>query len=266
MDPGPLTYAECRPPVALSDWVVCCWQSSGAPALALTHRVLPDGCTDLLLDMHGDIGWSCIGAMTTAVAIDYGAGQAIHLFGLRLRPGGLRRLLGMATHELTDQSVALDQLAAPLARALPAAEVQQRATLAERADWLWPRLWSLAGVDRDPLLSAVLPRLRAGPDGRGVAVLARDLGISERTLERRFAAHSGYTPVQFRRLLRFRRLLQRLPASGVPDWAGLALDAGYADQPHLVREFGGFAGVSPQRWWREQCAMGLLHDRTLLAV
>lgn len=261
-----LHYAECRPPAALSDWVVCCWQSRGAPAQSLTHRVLPDGCTDLLLDVQEDTGWTCIGAMTTAVAIDYHVGQCIDLLGLRLRPGGLRRLLGIATHEMTDQALALDALAAPLARALPRAFLAQHSTLEQRAARLWPRLWSLAGADRDPLLSAVLPRLRAGSTTDGVAVLARDLGLSERTLERRFAAHSGYTPAQYRRLLRFRRLLQSLPAAGAPNWAGLALDAGYADQPHMVREFGGFAGVSPQRWWREQQLTGLQHDRTLMSV
>jgi AraC-like DNA-binding protein len=33
-----------------------------------------------------------------------------------------------------------------------------------------------------------------------------------------------------------------------PDWATLALDAGYFDQSHLIRDFAAFAGVTPAQF------------------
>jgi AraC-like DNA-binding protein len=45
-------------------------------------------------------------------------------------------------------------------------------------------------------------------------------------------------------------VIRRLPAHGEPDWAWLALDGGYADQPHLVREFRALTGHTPVGYLR----------------
>jgi hypothetical protein len=46
--------------------------------------------------------------------------------------------------------------------------------------------------------------------------------------------------------LRFQAVLHAVGA-GAADWAGLALDHGYFDQPHLIRDFQDFSGESPRR-------------------
>ena len=47
------------------------------------------------------------------------------------------------------------------------------------------------------------------------------------------------------RVLRFRRFLARAEAAGTADLAGLAAEAGYADQAHLTRESSRLAGLPP---------------------
>jgi len=32
------------------------------------------------------------------------------------------------------------------------------------------------------------------------------------------------------------------------DWCGVALDAGYSDQSHLIHEFRAISGISPGMW------------------
>lgn len=81
-------------------------------------------------------------------------------------------------------------------------------------------------------------------------------GRSSRQRERRLRAWTGQSAGELHRVARaercFRLLLQACTAERTfrPNWAELALAAGYADQPHLCREVRRIAGVSPQALWR----------------
>jgi AraC-like DNA-binding protein len=186
----------------------------------------------------------------------------LDVLGVRFRPGALGALVRENVRSLVGTTVAPADLRLaldlPLERlaATPSLRLRAARTLAA----LGPSL--RAAADPDPAVALALDRwhrTRPGAALASVAVLARDVGLSERTLERRFAARVGYAPVEFRRLARFRRVLL-LRAGGVRDWAQLALECGYADQPHLVRDFRAFAGVAPEAWAREQARVGFLQD------
>ena len=74
--------------------------------------------------------------------------------------------------------------------------------------------------------------------------LATDAGISSRQLERRFLREIGVGPKLLGRILRFQqvfRAVERLDAR----WASIAVDCGYYDQAHLIRDFNQFAGQTP---------------------
>jgi transcriptional regulator GlxA family with amidase domain len=70
-------------------------------------------------------------------------------------------------------------------------------------------------------------------------------GLSERQLRRRFDAAVGYGPKTLAGVLRLQRFLALTSAEPSPDLARLALDAGYADQPHLTRECRRLTGLTP---------------------
>jgi methylphosphotriester-DNA--protein-cysteine methyltransferase len=101
------------------------------------------------------------------------------------------------------------------------------------------------GRQADPLVAAAAPRLGQ----QDVRALARDLGVSERQLRRRFHAAAGYGPKTLARVLRFRRFVDAIDR-GRADLAVLAFDAGYADQAHLTRETTRLAGLPPAAFMR----------------
>lgn len=78
--------------------------------------------------------------------------------------------------------------------------------------------------------------------------LTEDLGRSRK----RPAAHTrdafGLTPKRLARIARFHHAIDLARRAQRPDWAGIAVDCGYADQAHLVRDFTSFAGAPPERW------------------
>lgn len=55
----------------------------------------------------------------------------------------------------------------------------------------------------------------------------------------------GYGPKTLARVLRFQRFVRSADAAPERSLAELALDAGYADQAHLTREFTRLAGLPP---------------------
>jgi AraC-like DNA-binding protein len=241
VSPPPSTYREQPPPAALAAQVLCVWsQVIGPGARALDHRVLPDGCADLV--------W--IGAAPPAVAGPATGPVVVPLaphtivVGIRLRPGAVPAALGLPASELLDRDTPLADLwgaASVAAAAGIAAAPSLTARLAAAQTALRARL--AAAAPPDPLIGAATAWLARHPTGR-IDALARRLDIGERRLHRRFTAAVGYGPKTFQRVLRLQRLL-RLARHRPGPLAALAADAGYADQPHMSRELQTLTGRSP---------------------
>lgn len=89
-----------------------------------------------------------------------------------------------------------------------------------------------------------------------VGALAERVGVSARHLTTLFRREVGRTPKTVAMLMRFEYATARMAGAArrYPrvDLAGIAADAGYADQAHLTREFARFAGVPPGVWLGEE--------------
>jgi AraC-like DNA-binding protein len=46
-------------------------------------------------------------------------------------------------------------------------------------------------------------------------------------------------------MVRFQCLLEHIETGARPDWLRLAMELGYADQAHLIRDFSRFSGLRP---------------------
>lgn len=100
------------------------------------------------------------------------------------------------------------------------------------------------GPPRDPIAHA-WRRIEATAGRMPIASLAAELGWSRQTFARHFRRRTGLPPKLTARLKRFGAVISRLPPDGAPDWAGLAAEAGYADQAHLIHDVKAFTGLSP---------------------
>lgn len=179
----------------------------------------------------------------TALSHSIGTQAGIHVF---LPLATVRRLLGVPMDELADQVVPLDALLGRSARDLGDALGEAR-NAETRADILDRTLeTALAGaLPFDKRLTHALALLRGRPD-RDIAQIADDVGWSRKHMAARVRDAIGVGPRSFRRLLRFQTLTALIEAAtGRPDWAALALEAGYFDQSHMIREFSEFSGLTP---------------------
>jgi transcriptional regulator GlxA family with amidase domain len=80
-----------------------------------------------------------------------------------------------------------------------------------------------------------------------MAALARRLDVSRRQLERSFLRDLGIGPKMYARIVRLNTVLARLDEVERASAVDVALEAGYFDQPHLLRDFRLLAGRSPRR-------------------
>ena len=64
------------------------------------------------------------------------------------------------------------------------------------------------------------------------------------------------TPKLFSRVQRFQRARTLIEQMESSDWVDLALECGYFDQSHLIREFHELSGISPGAYLRQ-------HDSSL---
>jgi AraC-like DNA-binding protein len=161
--------------------------------------------------------------------------------GVRFRPGMAGQILGVAPAELTDSSVALDALWGASAR-----EIEERiATTNSVDDALNLLLACLApGPPPNPVQRAI--EFISAADGcADLDFIARQANLSPRQFRRRCLEESGLTPKQLCRVLRFRHATRLAQNATQPNWSGIANDAGYFDQSHLIRDFREFTGRPP---------------------
>ena len=175
------------------------------------------------------------------------------VIGVHFRPGGAFPFLGLPAGELADAHVDLETL---WGRA--AVELRERlcaaGTPAERFRLLEEAL--LARLFR-PLIhhdavSVALDAFGRMDAGSTVQEVARRVGLSHRRFIQIFSAEVGITPKLFCRIQRFQRTIAMVRQIATPDWAQVAVDCGYFDQSHMIRDFLAFSGLSPAVYVRQQ--------------
>jgi AraC-like DNA-binding protein len=223
-------YAEIQPTPALRPWVECFWTKRAENSAATdVHRVLPDGCADLLFDLSDGDG-AVIGTMTRPVLVP--VDDTTEYLGVRFRPGCAAAFLRLPLSEITDARV-------------PLADVWKNWNGRIDVPSLEAELLRRLDPDCDRRVLAAVARLVQSAGALRIDDLANEIGISRQHLARQFLQQVGVTPKTLGRVLRFRRVVESLERSPEVDWADAALQHGYYDQSHLISDFRELAGTTP---------------------
>jgi len=98
-----------------------------------------------------------------------------------------------------------------------------------------------------PQIEAAARMIRNSHGRFSIAAIARHAAMSQSALERHFRAAVGATPKKLSRLARLQHVC-RLWDTG-KTLTEIAFEAGYCDQPHMVRDFRLFTGTSPEQFF-----------------
>jgi len=240
------TFNLDRVPVAadLADLVERHWLVSWDLPPGRVHEVtlLPHPCVNLVYD-NGVVAVAGVGRERFTYPYT-GSGR---VFGIKFRPGAFRPFLDGPVSELTGQVRPLGTLwgatdAALFAEELAAAPgLDELVAVAERhlrAHWPSPDP-EVAEVGR--IVSALLyDRSITRVDD----VVSR-FGIPARSLQRLFERYVGVSPKWVLRRYRVHEAAARLVEGTSGTWAEVAVELGYFDQSHFIRDFTRAVGITP---------------------
>jgi AraC-like DNA-binding protein len=244
---SPVSFQEFEPPPGLREHVACFWGAEiGAVEAGHMHQVIPDGCVGLIASRRADGSTQLTlqGPRLDALWIPVHEGD--RFWGVRFWPDAGPLLLRRPAPELLGRLEPATAILGPPAAGL-AAGLADCDTAAD-ASAVWESLLTPIVAASPPLDAVVRTAVLAIVAARGeapLAELAAAVGLSPRQLQRRFSAAVGLSPKQFARVRRLRSALSHVVEGSPMSWAAVAADLGFADQAHLIREFGALAGLTP---------------------
>ncbi len=249
-----------RPKPPLSKFVDNFWLYEGYEPERKTERILPTGALELVINLRqNDLRFydperpenysrlsGAIVSGATGRSFVPDAAEETFIIGVHFKPGGAFPFLGLPAGDLADTHVDLETLWGPSAGRLRERLCEAR-TSAERFQALQEALLSRLrhGVEQHYAVSAALEVFGKNPAGPRVREVAKRLGLSQRRFIQVFKAEVGITPKLFSRIQRFQQTRTFIQHNPPINWAELAVDFGYFDQSHLIREFLEFSGLSP---------------------
>lgn len=264
-----MRYDEILPAPPLARYIKCFWilesPASDSPG---PQRILPDGSMEVVFNLadpfrrYNDDGSTqrqplvlLIGQMRRYMLIE--PTGTVRLLGVRFWPGGAYPFITLPQHELADNALNLDAVWGGIvpeieSRMRDARTVPELVALIESV--LLARLGRFRAHDEAVFAAVALISRNGGL--LSIETLADELGMSLRQLDRRFNSWVGLPPKALCRIVRLNRLLKMVERTGNgPEWVRLALECGYYDQSHFIKEFRTFAGKEPTSYFSEANVM-----------
>lgn len=250
-----------KPKPPLAQFVDNFWLYKGHESRYEIERILPTGTLELAINLRqnelrfydAERPEHCSRFSGAIISGAHGRGlvpDTVEAFvmGVHFKPGGAFPFLGLPAGDLADIHVDLETLWGPAAGRLRERLCEAR-TSAERFQLLQGALLSRLcdGAEKHYAVSGAL-EMFAKNQNQGaprVREAAKYLGLSQRRFIQVFKAEVGLTPKLFSRIQRFQQTRTFIQHNPSPNWATVALDLGYFDQSHLIREFHEFSGLSP---------------------
>jgi AraC-like DNA-binding protein len=256
-----MRYREFHPQSPLNTVVECLWTLESETPSPQPEKILPDGCVELILNF-GARFLQHVDDTTQLQPHTFVAGQLtkplliaptgpVQLIGIRFHPGGTTTFFRLPMHELTDQVVELGAFAWKFESLLllTCAGLPLMNDKLVAVEKLLTQL--LLENTTDTKVLQIAARIVSSGGMIPIDTLASDAAISSRQLERRFLAEIGVGPKLLSRILRFQQVFRAVDANET-SWPLVAVDCGYYDQAHLIRDFRQFAQQTPSVLFREQ--------------
>jgi len=231
------------------------WQIEVNENQEISQTILPTIYQDLIFPLQGGLkieGYSSFVNFAFAgpllkkgLKINF-SGES-RIFGFRLNPLFVNRFFRISPAEFIQGPNELNKVLYPnLYRCLMnLVKDAPFETLANKLNNFFSQN-SLAGHD-EKMITYALEQIRDNPEVN-IAELSQSNQCSTKWLQVQFQRYLGAKPYEFVKLSRFNRFLSLLNHHADKSLTTLALQAGYYDQSHLIKEFKNFNANTPRQF------------------
>lgn len=174
------------------------------------------------------------------------------MFHVRFQPGGLFRLLHLPMTGLLHQSIDAELV---LGREIKLINEQLANTstydsMPFIADTYFKKKIKDLKHAEQPI-DKIGKTILENPQGFQLEKTASEACLSHRQFEKRFIQQIGITPKHFSRICRFNQAYELKEKRPSLDWLSIAVQTGYTDYQHMVRDFKEFTGTTPNSFIEE---------------
>jgi len=172
------------------------------------------------------------------------------VFGAKFRPGGFRAFVDIAVSAYSNRTPALTDVFGPAARALEERvlmHTDHHAAIEVIEAFLRAR--HPVSSPEAELAANIAGRIAADRSINKVEQVAQEYEVGLRRLQRLFDEYVGVSPKWVIQRYRLHEAAERIATMPAPNWAEFALDLGYADQAHFIRDFKKLVGVTPANYF-----------------
>jgi len=235
-----MSYSEIKPSRSLAKHVDCFWYFSNPGVETVSFPVLPDNCMDIIFDLNEKKSFIC-GVMTKARIVKIKPKQK--MFGIRFAPGALPAALNEPAAKFRDLYMPLEEVSKRLADEFSG--IYELDSALDMGLYCGTALeGTVQKIDRENRIANFAASRHSAK--QTVANLAMLAGVSVRQLERLFWEYVGLTPKRFMKIKRL-RFLQKAMVDEKESLASLSIQAGYADQSHMNKDYKQLTSTSPAR-------------------
>ncbi|EOQ96220.1 DNA-binding helix-turn-helix protein [Leptospira wolbachii serovar Codice str. CDC] len=171
------------------------------------------------------------------------------VFGIKFRPGGFYPFFQKNIAVLTDKTIPISELTKeeilPLEKEIFQKEDEEsRIKIVET--WLENIL-----PERDPkilFINTIIDRIKDDRSIQSVEQITKLYSIQLRSLQRLFQEYVGVSPKWVIQRFRIQEVAERIEKEKTIPYAEMALELGYYDQAHFIKDFKNTIGLSPEEY------------------
>ena len=259
-------YQEYSPAPQLTPWVKNYWVVNGFLNSEIIPKVFPDGCTDIIFIFDRTKGTSyaeIFGTMTTFIEVDYP--NPTQMFGIRFKPAGITAFTRVPMDELTNRSEELASVETLFDKSFYEALPEKQSVeeiVAFTNSYLIDQLPRLYNFNRQIIRAIDMISLAKGQ--LDLADLAFDVCLSQRHFERKFKATVGVSPKMLAKIFRFKHASQCMLMYPSKDLLTIAIECGYYDHTHLIKDFKSLSGDTPDDFRRKKSIFYTYRNKYIL--